>query len=168
MLGVPLGSDVNTSAFIEDKLIGRAKAVMEKLSVFEDSQSALFLLRLSFASVRAVHFMRTTPLASWSRQADDFDNLVRVTAEQILGCAFSSRRPTSRRVFPLQLVASDCGGFQFTPTRRLRPVGMRHGGFATRSGFVPASFPKCIGLSLWPLLPSTTRRPPDFPHRLPA
>ena len=90
MLGVPLGSDVNTSAFIEDKLIGRAKAVMEKLSVFEDSQSALFLLRLSFASVRAVHFMRTTPLASWSRQADDFDNLVRVTAEQILGCAFPS------------------------------------------------------------------------------
>lgn len=89
MLGVPLGSDVNVSAFVEDKLIGRAKGVMEKLAGFEDTQSALFLLRLSFASVRAVHFMRTTPLASWPRQAEDFDNLVRATAEQILGCTFS-------------------------------------------------------------------------------
>src|SRR5690606_24070114 len=32
MLGVPLGSDVNVAGFVEEKLIGRAKSVMEKLS----------------------------------------------------------------------------------------------------------------------------------------
>jgi hypothetical protein len=34
--------------------------------------------------------MRTTPLLSWSKQAADFDRLVRVTAEEILGCTFST------------------------------------------------------------------------------
>src|SRR5690606_24070112 len=53
------------------------------------SQSALYLLRLSFASVRAVHIMRTTPLSSWPEQATEFDNLVRTTAEHILGCTFT-------------------------------------------------------------------------------
>jgi hypothetical protein len=90
MLGVPLGSDANVSAYVEEKLISRAKGVMEKLSGFEDTRSALYLLRLSFGSVRAVHFMRTHAPHCWSKQAEGFDQLVRVTAEQILGCTFPS------------------------------------------------------------------------------
>ena len=35
---------------------------MNKLVEFEDTQAALYLLRLSFGICRATHFMRTTPL----------------------------------------------------------------------------------------------------------
>ena len=58
---------------------------MEKLIEFEDTQAALFLLRLSFGIVRATHFMRTTPLSLWSKQAEDFDAKVRDTTFQCLG-----------------------------------------------------------------------------------
>jgi hypothetical protein len=118
MLGVPLGSGENVSVFVEERLIGRAKDVMQKLSGFEDTQSALFLLHLSFASVRAVHFMRTTPLLSWSKQAADFDRLVRVTAEKILGCPrklvrgdedlWSASTFCSQRIFPKPPSISSC------------------------------------------------------------
>jgi hypothetical protein len=35
---------------------------MGKLASFEDSQVAMYLLKLSYGIVRANHFMRTTPL----------------------------------------------------------------------------------------------------------
>jgi hypothetical protein len=53
MLGVPLGSDDFVSEFVERELL---KKVVEKLLEFEDSQSALYLLRLSYGIVRD-HFM---------------------------------------------------------------------------------------------------------------
>jgi len=83
MLGVPLGSDAFTAAF--KKLFNRLNHTVGQLVEFEDTQSALFLLRISFGIVRAVHFMRTTPLRQWEKQGIKFDNLIRDAAEQILG-----------------------------------------------------------------------------------
>ena len=82
MLGVPLGNDAFTSAFVEKKLFSR----LNKLVEFEDTQSALFLLRVSYSIVRAVHFMRTTPLRQWKKQGEKFDYLVRTQPKR------SSRR----------------------------------------------------------------------------
>ena len=65
MLGVPLGNDAFTSAFVEKKLFSRLNTTVGQLVEFEDTQSALFLLRVSYSIVRAVHFMRTTPLRQW-------------------------------------------------------------------------------------------------------
>ena len=65
MLGVPLGSFEFADEFVKKKLLGRLDDTMQKLVEFEDSQAALFLLRISFSVVRAVHFMRTTPLPQW-------------------------------------------------------------------------------------------------------
>ena len=41
--------------------------------------------KLSFGIVRANHFMRTTPLSLWSKQAKEFDTLVGQTVFQCLG-----------------------------------------------------------------------------------
>jgi len=84
MLGVPLGSDTFTAAYVDKKLFNRLHTTINQLVEFEDTQSALFLLRVSFGIVRAVHFMRTTPLRQWDEQAIRFDNLIRDAAEQIL------------------------------------------------------------------------------------
>ena len=55
------------------------------LSEFEDSQAAFYLLRVSYSIVRAVHFMRTTPLEHWLDHAKSFDKLMRKAVETILG-----------------------------------------------------------------------------------
>jgi hypothetical protein len=89
MLGVPLGSDCFTSDFVEKKLIGRLQSAVNRLVDFEDSQAATYLLRVSFSVVRAVHFMRTTPLRQWRSHAEKFDSMVRGAIEKILGFPFS-------------------------------------------------------------------------------
>ena len=89
MLGVPLGSDSFVSDFVQKKLIGRLGSTVNQLVGFEDSQSAFYLLRVSFSIVRAVHFMRTTPLCQWKSQAAEFDAMVRRAAEEILGFPMS-------------------------------------------------------------------------------
>ena len=76
MLGVPLGSQEFTEKFVKRDLLDVAEGVMSKLIDFEDTQAAIFLLRLSFGIVRATHFMRTTPLSLWSKQAEEFDEKV--------------------------------------------------------------------------------------------
>ena len=58
---------------------------MNRLVEFEDTQAAAYLLRVSFSIVRAVHFMRTTPLAQWQEQASKFDAMIRSAIERILG-----------------------------------------------------------------------------------
>jgi hypothetical protein len=85
MLGVPLGSDGFVSEFVEKKLLGRLQNTVNKLVDFEDSQAALYLLRVSYSIVRAVHFMRTTPLPQWHEQAVKFDGMIRQASEDILG-----------------------------------------------------------------------------------
>ena len=92
MLGVPLGGDAFTADFVEKKLLGRLSSTVEKLVAFEDTQAAFYLLRVSFSIVRAVHFMRTTELFKWLRQAVMFDSLVREAAEHILGLTLPGRR----------------------------------------------------------------------------
>src|SRR5687768_13540638 len=59
MLGVPLGTDVFVSDFVEKKLLGRLQDTVNRLVEFEDTQAAAYLLRVNFSIVRAVHFMRT-------------------------------------------------------------------------------------------------------------
>jgi hypothetical protein len=83
MLGVPLGSDGFVSDFVEKKLLGRLLDTVNRLVEFHDTQAAAYLLRVSFSIVRAVHFMRTTPLAQWREQASKFDVMVRNAIEDI-------------------------------------------------------------------------------------
>ena len=104
MLGVPLGSDGFVEEFVGKKLLSRLDATMEKLVEFEDTQAAMYLLRISYGIVRAVHFMRTTPLAQWETHAVQFDVKVRDTAEQILG------RPMSDDVFRQASISTRLGG----------------------------------------------------------
>ena len=85
MLGVPLGCDGFVSDFVDKKLLGRLQETVNKLVDFEDSQAASYLLRVSYSIVRAVHFMRTTPLELWKVQAEKFDAMMRKAIEGILG-----------------------------------------------------------------------------------
>jgi len=85
MLGVPLGDRAFTSKFIEGDLQTRLKPVLERLQAFEDTQAAMYLLRVSFSIVRATHHMRTTPLEQWNEHAEAFDTSVCKTVEKILG-----------------------------------------------------------------------------------
>ena len=70
---------------MESKLLGRLQSTVNKLVDFEDTQAATYLLRVSFSIVRAVHFMRTTPLDQWKAQAVKFDVMVCNAIESILG-----------------------------------------------------------------------------------
>ena len=96
MLGAPLGSDAFTAAFVEKKLFSRLNTTISQLVEFEDTQSAMFLLRVSYSIVRAVHFMRSTPLSQWEAQGDRFDHLIRDAAEQILAFPMSDDRKLKR------------------------------------------------------------------------
>ena len=89
ILGVPLGPPPVCASFVGDGLLGAFASVVSRLVDFEDSQSALFLLRVSFSSVRATHFMRTTPLSHWAGVAASFDAELRSAAELILGFPMS-------------------------------------------------------------------------------
>jgi len=91
MLGVPLGCSSNVAKYVEKKLFSKLKLMVDRLSDFDDSQSAFFLLRVSFSIVRATHFMRTTPLDQWLTQAVEFDATIRNAAENILGFRLSNQ-----------------------------------------------------------------------------
>src|SRR5687768_13343294 len=83
MLGVPLGDDAFVSGFVEGKLLSRLQDTVNRLVDFEDTQAATYLLRVSFSIVRAVHFMRTTPLDQWKLQAVKVDGMIRRAIESI-------------------------------------------------------------------------------------
>ena len=89
MLGVPLGDDAFVSAFVETNMLGRLQDTVDRLVEFEDTQAATYLLRVSFSIVRAVHFMRTTPLVQWKEQAVKFDSMMRRAIESILASPMS-------------------------------------------------------------------------------
>jgi hypothetical protein len=88
MLGVPLGSKAFSAEYVQKKLFSRLRQSTSQLMEFEDTQSALYLLRISYGIVRANHFMRTTPLDHWQEQAVKFDSTIRDAAETILGYKF--------------------------------------------------------------------------------
>jgi len=94
MLGVSLGSSAFVADFVQARLLQPCDSVMSKLADFEDTQAAMYLLRLSYGIVRANHFMRTTPLPLWANQASKFDARVRQTV--ILGCAFTQESMIKR------------------------------------------------------------------------
>ena len=91
MLGVSLGSDEKVAAFVESKIFAKLTPMVERLSDFDDLQSAFFLLRVSFTIVRATHFMRSTPLNQWRDQAVRFDGAIRRAAESILGAPLNDQ-----------------------------------------------------------------------------
>ena len=91
MLGVPLGDDAFVSEFVRTKLLGRLSETVEKLVGFEDTQAATYLLRVSYSIVRAVHFMRTTPLRQWQKEGEEFDRMVCDAAGRMLGHPFDVR-----------------------------------------------------------------------------
>ena len=88
MLGVPIGSLEFNNSFVSKKLFSILTPALEKLTDFNDSQAAFFLLRTSFNIVRATHFMRTVPLSRWLNPARIFDDSIRSAAEAILGYPF--------------------------------------------------------------------------------
>ena len=100
MLGVPLGDDAFVSKHVERKLLGRLEKTIASLTDFEDSQATSFLLRVSFSIVRAVHYMRTTPLAQWKHHAETFDKMIRGAIEKILGTPMSDASYTQACLTP--------------------------------------------------------------------
>ena len=76
------------------------RPLLDKLTVFEDSQAASFLLRVSFSAVRANHFMRTTPLSHWRGVASSFDSTVRGAFESIVGFPLSESAYTQASLTP--------------------------------------------------------------------
>ena len=72
---------------------------------FEDTQAAVYLLRVSYSSVRAVHFMRTTPLSHWHSIATSFDSSVRRAFESIVGF------PLSQTAYAQACLTPKLGGF---------------------------------------------------------
>ena len=110
MLGVPLGSFEFVDDFVKKKLLSRLDSTMQKLVEFEDSQAALFLLRISFSITRAVHFMRSTPLVLWREQAVVFDSKIRAAAETIIA------RPMSERVYNEACLTPTLGGLGLRKT----------------------------------------------------
>jgi len=105
MLGVPLGSKTKNAAFIQ-KLFSRLDSATDKLKEFDDSQSAFYLLLVSFSIVRATHFMRTTPLDDWVEESADFDLKIRTAAETILGFVFEDESS-----YPQACLTPSLGGF---------------------------------------------------------
>jgi len=84
MLGVPLGDNIFVTTFVEARMLGKLQETVNRLAEFEDTQTATYLLRVSYSIVRAVHFMRTTPLVQWKEQAVKFDSMMRRAIEKIL------------------------------------------------------------------------------------
>ena len=82
------------SAFVETNMLGRLQDTVDRLVEFEDTQAATYLLRVSFSIVRAVHFMRTTPLVQWKEQAVKFDSMMRRAIESILASPMSNETYT--------------------------------------------------------------------------
>jgi hypothetical protein len=117
MLGVPLGGDAFVSGFVQKKLLGRLSETVEKLVAFEDSQAASYLLRVSYSIVRAVHFMRTTPLRQWRKQGEEFDAMVCDAAGRIIG------HPFDVRTFAQAALTPKLGGLGLRKT-------VEHAGFA--------------------------------------
>jgi len=60
ILGVPLGSSSWSAAFVKKGLFSRVKVAMERLKNLNGSQSALYLLRVSYRSGNALHANHTT------------------------------------------------------------------------------------------------------------
>ena len=66
----------------------------------EDTQSETYLLRVSYSIVRAVHFMRTTPLRQWKKEGVEFDEMVCDAAGRIIGHPFDVRTFTQAALTP--------------------------------------------------------------------
>ena len=122
MLGVPLGDVSFVSEFVEKKLLGRLQETVAKLVEFEDTQAASYLLRVSYSIVRAVHFMRTTPLYQWHEQGEKFDDMVRTAVERILGF------PMDERTFAQAALTPKLGGLGLRKS-------IEHAGFAYSASF---------------------------------
>ncbi len=59
---------------------------------------------MSYSIVRAVHFMRTTPLRQWRKQGEEFDSMVCEAAGRIVG------RPFDVRTFSQAALTPKLGG----------------------------------------------------------
>ena len=124
ILGVPLGSAEFAYEYVENELLPTAQKVMAKLANFEDSQTAMYLLRLSYSIVRANHFMRTTPLPQWLSHAKKFDELVRSTTESILGT------PLSEDAYEQACVSSNRGGLGIRRVEQHAPLAFNASWFS--------------------------------------
>jgi len=101
---------------------------------FEDTQAAMYLLRVSFSIVRATHASMTIPLEQWKEQAEAFDTSICTTVENILAVkmAESVRKQAS--------LTSRLGQLRPTPHGDGDPSKLETGGSveATRAERLPA------------------------------
>jgi len=139
ILGVPLGSASFSSSYVKERLFPRVKTAMERLQELNDSQSALFLLRVSYGIVRATHFMRTTPLVHWEAHAVEFDQCLAL---------FLTSGPTLRPVSLPLLVGWAFAKLPSTLTA-----------LSPRAGGSPRARPARPGLALLRLRPTAALRP---------
>ena len=78
MLGVPLGLDENAATYIEKKLLGKLKFMVDRLvCVFSSSN---FFQHCPCDSLYAHH-----PLKKWRKVAEKFDKQIWDAAQSILG-----------------------------------------------------------------------------------
>jgi hypothetical protein len=111
MLGVPLGSDAYTTAKVAKKLNdSKTSKIMEELSDWDDTQAAFHLLKTSFSSVKATHFM--------AEEASKFDERMRVAAQTIIGIAFEPDQWNESKAY--------AGGALHRGAAAPQPVGRLH------------------------------------------
>ena len=95
---------------------------------FEDTQAAIYLLRVSYSSVR-----RTTPLSHWHSIATSFDSSVRRAFESIVGF------PLSQTAYAQACLTPKLGGFG------IRRVTQHAEGAFNACRFVPLGVPVWVG-----------------------
>jgi hypothetical protein len=127
MLGVPLGSDEFVADYVGSELLPVATRVMGKLAAFEDSQMAMYLLRVSYGIIRANHFMRTTPLAQWAHHAKKFDQLARTATEKILKTVLTAE------AYEQACVSPRAGGFGIRRASDHAPAAFNASWFAGKA-----------------------------------
>jgi len=95
-----------------------------KLVEFEDTQAALYLLRLSFGICRATHFMRTTPrLSGPTKPTSSIHKLA--TPFSIVWVSNPLRRLTNKLRLELPLEVWEFGALSTTPKEPSQRAGMR-------------------------------------------
>ena len=125
--GFPLGSDEFVADYVGSELLPVATRVMGKLAAFEDSQMAMYLLRVSYGIIRANHFMRTTPLAQWAHHAKKFDQLARTATEKILKAELTAE------AYEQACVSPRAGGFGIRRASDHAPAAFNASWFAGKA-----------------------------------
>ena len=90
LLGTPIGSDDLVQEFVNDRISGIEKSIVSNLSVLENPQIQLSLLRSCLSLPKIVYTLRTCKPASLDAAYKRFDNIQFSALEDILASSISS------------------------------------------------------------------------------